>query len=215
MEEQELKEKVQKIEKEATEFLQSANLEELIKNNSCEFTIGDVKYRVTRPTFSQKQETLKERNKKFISLLKDSNNLMEKDLIAVYAQRGISIADIDNKYKTLQAQREDYDKKLGSALVENKTVEELEIFKKEIEAILVQQNQLLMEKSILLESTVESQVQVFAYTYLASVITERLVEDKWVRAWSSYEEFTKEHESTVNVCVWYASLVSKNELSGL
>ena len=211
-------EKLDLVKKEASEFLKDANIESILKNNYVDFTHEGVEYRACRPTFEEKQEAIHARTKKFVELLQQKNpdgssaHKLEKELVAVYMERGIDIGELDKQYAAQQARRDDYSNKLGEALAVNKPVEELEVFKKEIESIAAAQNQLLIQKSLMLDSTIEAQINVFVYTYLASIVIRKKAGDEYIKAWSSYTEFIKERESLVNVAVWYSSLVSKSEL---
>ena len=203
---------VTKIEEQTKEFLQQANVEQLIKDNVIEFKVEQVQYRVGRPSFEQKMQVSQTRTKKFIELLKDPANMLEKDLIALYEQRGISVKEMDLKYSDLQRQKDEWSAKLGAGLAENKSKEELDIYKVELESIILEQNRLLMQKSVLLDSTIEAQINVFSFTFLAALITERKDGELWVKAWSSIEQFIKESEQTVNTVIWHVAIVSKNEI---
>lgn len=219
-------EEVQKITKETEELIKSDFVEQVIKDNQVQFEIDGVKYRVRRPSFEEKQKVVSARTKKFIALLQDTTNLLEKDLCAVYESRGISIAEINRSIDNLQAQRDEVNMKLGKLLAENRPETELLAFKQEIERITGEQNQLIMKKSAYLENSIESQVNVYTYVYLGGLITEKLVESpatgdsvspgaSWGPAWASYDDFIKEPETTVNKVVWYTSLIARNDLPTL
>jgi len=213
---------VKEITKETQELIKTSFVEETIKNNQIEFDIEGAKYRIRRPSFEQKQRVLNERTKKFMALLQDTSNLLEKDLCQIYESRGISISSMNRDIDALQAKRDDTNMKLGKLLSENRPESELLAYKQEIERINGEQNQLIMKKSSYLENSIESQVNVFTYVYLASLITEKLVQAEsesvgasWATSWASYEDFIKEPEVTVNKVVWYASLISRNDLPTL
>jgi len=225
MEEQQIVEKVEKIKKESDELMQTDNVAELVKNNVLEFEYLNKKYRINKPTFEQKQQVNQERMKKFVVMLKDPTLVMEADLIKLYESRGISIKELDDKFNLLKKQREDYAMKLGKALEDKRPTEELEVFKKEIEKVIVDQSEIIMRKSILLDASLESQINVFVYTYLAYLIAEVYVHGKdlgngnkepdsgWQKAWVNYDDFLKEDEELVNKVVWYSTLISKNEVN--
>jgi len=213
MEEQQIVEKVEKIKKESDELMQTDNVAELVKNNVLEFEYLNKKYRINKPTFEQKQQVNQERMKKFVIMLKDPTLVMEADLIKLYESRGISIKELDDKFNLLKKQREDYAMKLGKALEDKRPTEELEVFKKEIEKVIVDQSEIIMRKSILLDASLESQINVFVYTYLAYLIAEIKVGEEWQKAWANYDDFLKEDEELVNKVVWYSTLISKNEVN--
>lgn len=212
-----MNEAVQKIEEKTKEFVQDANLEAQIKDNKIEFSIGETKYRASKPSFEQKLKASQARTKKLIELMRDTSNLMEKDMIEMYESRGISIKEMDLKYNDLQTQRKEISLKLGKALAENQQEADLKPLRNDLEAIILEQNRLMMQRTVLMEGTIEAQLNLFAYTYLASLIVDRLAvaDGAWVPAWASYEEFIKLDEDTINTVVWHSSLVSKNELPNM
>ncbi len=217
---------VKKITEETQELIKEAFVEDVIKDNQVVFDIDGTKYRVRRPTFEDKQKLMNDRTKKLISLLKDTNNLLEKDLVQIYESRGISIVELNRNIDNLQTKRNEVNMVLGKLLADNRPESELLPHKQEIERIIAEQNELLMKKSSYLENSIESQVNVYTYVYLGSLVTEKLITvvsgtdtvapvQSWVKAWATYEDFIKEPEVTVNKVVWYTSLISRNDLSTL
>lgn len=205
--------KIEQIKKDTEDIVQADFINEMIKNNYIEFEVNNVKYRANKPSFKDKQKANQEKTKKFIAMLKDSEAMLEVDLIKLYATRGISIAELDDEFAVLKKQKEDLSLKLGQALTEGKPKEELDVFKKEIDFIVGKQSDLMIKKSVLLDASLESQLMVFIYTYLGYLVTQKLENDKWVTAWATYDDFLKEEESVVNKVVWYSSLLTKNEVS--
>ena len=203
-----------KIEKETNDIINLDEVKELIKNNIIEFTHKDVKYRIIKPTFEDKQKTNRCRQIKYIELLKDPTNLLEKDLVEIYKTRGINIQEMDIKFNNLTKERNDLSYKLGKAISENKSTEELQIYKKEIEKIVQEQQRIMIEKSLLLDSSIESQINVFVYLYLTALITEKCISEtgNWIKAWPQYEDLIKEDESIVNKAVYYTTLIARNDL---
>lgn len=217
MDEKVIVEQTEKIKKDTEELMQRENINSLIKNNIVEFKFKDILYRVKKPSFEQKYQVNKVRMSKYIEMLKDKNNLLEEDLIKLYESRGISIKELDIKFNTLNKQREDLAEKLGKALADKKPENELEVFTKEITRIISEQSELIARKTVLLDSSIEAQINVFIYTYLAFIITERFFpegkeEGKWDRPWNSYQEFLNEEEDLVNTVVWYTATVAKSEI---
>jgi|WetSurSiteA1Bulk_404760.scaffolds.fasta_scaffold01837_5 hypothetical protein len=210
MDEQQIQDAENKIKKETEEIIQKNNAEELIKDNKIEFTYKDIKYRVKKASFEQKQIVGRERMKKYVSMLKNPDFLLESDLIKLYEQRGISIKELDNRFAILKKSKDDYSLKLGAALAESKDEKELEVYRKEIETIVAEQNEIVLRKTILLESSIEAQLNVFVYTYLASLITEKF-ETGWILSWNSYDDFIKMEDGLVNTVTWYSTLINRDE----
>lgn len=207
-----IEEKIEKIKKETADIILEDAVEDLIKDNIVEYEYKGSKYRAVKPTFKQKMLANQQRAKKFIEMIKDPSCVLENDLIKQYGARGISIQEMDDKFNTLRIKREDLQWKLGKALEDGKPREELEIFKKEIENLLTEQTQIVMTKATLLDSSIESQLNVYIFTYLAAMITEKCVDGQWLQAWPDYEALINQHEELVNRVVYYASVVSKSDL---
>lgn len=217
---------VREITEKTQSILKNQLVQELISKNEVEFDILNVKYRVRRPSYAQKQQVMSARTKKFLDLLRDKDQLREKDLIELYLSRGISIEDLDTKINNYQARRNELSLKIGKMLKDNAPEETILPFKSELESVILEQNKPIMEKSVYLESSIESQVNVYAYVYLGWLITEKLVVDtiktensppseSWRKAWASYDDFTKENEDVVNNVVWYTVIVAKSEIPSL
>ena len=217
---------VTKITEETKELIRESFVEDIIKDNQVVFDIEGTKYRVRRPTFEDKQNLTNERSRKLISLLKDTNNLLEKDLVQIYESRGVSIAELNRNIDNLQTKRNEVNMTLGKLLTENRPEAELLPHKQEIERLNNEQSEFLMRKTSYLENSIESQVNVYTYVYLAALIAEKYIKgadlgngnknpDEWVKAWANYDEFIKQPEITVNKVVWYTSLITRNDLSTL
>lgn len=217
MEETGMQEQIDKIKEETKEINNTDQIAELIKNNAIEFNYEGIRYRVTKPSFAQKQEVNDQRIKKYVQLLKDTDKLLEKDLIEIYKKRGIDILELDNTYDALSVKRKDLSARLGKAIVENKSQPELDAFKKEIDSIASEMQELMVRKTVYLDSSLESQLNIYVYTYLAYVLAEKETRPAegqvvWVKAWESYDQFLNEKETLVNLTVWYATLVGRNEV---
>ena len=219
-------EEVARITEETKELIRESFVEDVIKDNQVVFDIEGTKYRVRRPTFEDKQNLTNERSRKLISLLKDTNNLLEKDLVQIYESRGVSIAELNRNIDNLQTKRNEVNMTLGKLLTENRPEAELLPHKQEIERLNNEQSEFLMRKTSYLENSIESQVNVYTYVYLAALIAEKYIKgadlgngnknpDEWVKAWANYDEFIKQPEITVNKVVWYTSLITRNDLSTL
>lgn len=206
-------EQINKIKQEVQTLVDTSNIEKILVENEANFTYKGLKYKILQPTFEQKQEVNQKRIVKYIALLKDKNSILEKDLIELYKTRGIDIKAMDTQYESLEKDKEDYFLKLGRAVEENKEEKELIIYRDEIKKIVESQQSIMAEKSMLLDSSIESQMNVFYYVYLASMVTQKLDENNnWVKAWDSYEDFIKEKESLINLTVFYVSILSKDEM---
>ncbi|KKK88761.1 hypothetical protein LCGC14_2739880, partial [marine sediment metagenome] len=134
------------------------------------------------------------------------------DLIDVYKGRGVDIDEMDSKFVALEKRENDLQEKLGKALKEKRSDKEIKIFESEIEQIKSSQAGISSQKAILLEPCLENQLDVFTYSYLTYLIAEKLVEEKWIKFWSSYRDFKNSPGAIVNVISYYAVMITQNEV---
>lgn len=217
MEEKELQDNIAKVKKEVKDITNMDYVEDLIKDNSIEFKYNDETYRVIKPSFAHKEEVNRKRIEKYTELLKDENALLEADLIALYKKRNIDIDDMTKKYEDLNSKRNDSMLKLGKAIKDKQPKGNLEKYKNEIKTLNGEMQILALHKTVLLDSSIESQINVFVYTYLSYLIAQKKVQNKgktkWAKAWKDYQDFVDEEEGLVNQIVWYGTLISRNELT--
>jgi len=212
MENEKAEVEIANLKKKITEFLEIDKLAEMVTNNTIEFSYKDVSYRATRPTYKQKQELNEKRITKFTELMSDEKYMMEDTLIALYLKKGVDIKDLDSKVTVLEKQKQDYMFKLGQAIKEGKSNNELNAFKTEIQKIGEQHQELTMKRAIYMDTSLESQVSVFIYSYVTYLCMEKKAGDAWVKAYSSYEEFMNGDEALINLSVFYESFLSRTEL---
>ena len=199
--------KVQEIKKEMQKALDMDLMEKVLQNNAFEFEHEEIKYRVKKPTFEQKQDTNTRRIKKHMELLKHPDFVLEEELRRIYKIKGVDINKIDEQMLALEKKKESYYLKLGQAIKEKKAKNEWEIYKKEIQDIQGQQQELSIRKTSYLELSIEHQVTIFVYSYLTYLISEKLDGDKWISVWNSYEDFIREDSNKINKITFYASLI--------
>ena len=210
--EKNVEKEVENLQSKIKSMLEIDKLSEMIVDNTISFEHKGSKYRAGKPTFKQKQEANEKRVTKFSELMHDEKYMMEDTLIALYLKKGVDIKDLDSKLIVLEKQRQDYMYKLGQAIKENKGNEELVTYKEEIQKINIQYQELTMKRTIYMDISLESNVNVFVYTYLAYLTIEKQENDTWVKAWKSYDEFMNCEESLINLAVFYASFLSRIEL---
>lgn len=191
-------------------------IEELVNRNYSDFDYKNVKYRVKKPTFEQKQTLSVVRIKKFNELLKNDIYMFEEELIKIYKKKGVDIKELDRQVEQIDKKRNDCLFKLGLAIKDKKSESELQKYRDEIKSLFSDQQSISVKRSDYMSTSLESQLNIFAYTYLAYLATEKEIveensEKKWILAWSSYEQFTKEDESLINTCVYYVSLLTRLE----
>ncbi len=211
-EEKNVEKEINSLQSKIQQMLEVDKLSEMIVNNSIQFEHKNVQYRAGKPTFKQKQEANEKRVTKFSELMRDEKYMMEDTLIALYLKKGVDIKDIDSKLVVLEKQRQDYMYKLGQAIKENKPNEDLQTYKEEILKINTQYQELTMRRTVYMDISLESNINVFVFTYLAFLTTEKKENDIWIRAWNTYDDFMNSDESLINLAVFYASFLSRVEL---
>lgn len=201
-------ETAKKIKDEIQKSIDLNKVEDLVKKSEIEFEYKKVNYRVRQPTFKEKQEAYQQRIKKYTELLQNDEFMLEEDLKAQYKKRGIDIDKMTSEINQLETDKSNFKFKLGKLLKEKKgTEKDKQALTKEIEDITSRQQLISIKKTNLLQFSIESQSLIYVYSYITYLITEKKVEDKWVKAFGSYEKFTNSLDELVNRASWYASLV--------
>ena len=208
---------VEDMKEKVKDFANLDMLENVIANNFLEFKYKETEYKVSKPTYNQKLEANQRRIEKYTELLKAVDDqgkpkyMSESDLIALYKKRGINVNELSAQYDLLDKNRKSVQFQLGKAIKEKKPENELKILQDKIVETYKKQQELMMRRAVLLDSSIESQVNVYTSTYLAYLITEKKVEGKWKKAWNNYDKFISLDEALVNKVVLHASMVFRNE----
>jgi len=177
---------------------------ELIKDNKIEFEYDDKSYRVRLLNAKEKDELDMIRRKRFGQLLKDQDILLEKDLIIAYQERGINIEGIDEDIKKLNAQIDDQNYKLGEALSKQPGDIILKTYKDEIVRLTIKIRELVIQKSHLLEYSLENQLQNFVAQAISYLCLEEKVENEWQRVFYSLDDFMKQDDRLINIVGMYS-----------
>jgi len=212
MDEQPINEdKLKQVLEDITKIEKTEMVDKLIHNNAVEFVHDGVTYKVSPPSYDQRIEANRERAKKFTEMMNDSQFMMEADLVKLYAKRGIDIAQIDKDVAALEKRKDDLMLKLGQALKEDKQ-EELDVYKKEIETLNTEVRNLNLQKIMYLELSVESQVMVHVYTYLAFLCTMKKEGETFIRAFNTFDDFKSISNDLMNIIVFYSSFMVRNDI---
>ena len=188
---------------------------EMINDNNLEFDYEGMKCRVRMPTFGEKKKSNDFRTRRQMHLLQEKDaegnliNKTEEALIAIYKEQGIDILQMDKKVKQLQEDIKQANILLGESLKEKASVIELESHKEDILKLKGDIHAILIQKTGLLEFSLENQLTTDTYYYLTFLITEKLEEDKWVPVWAEYEDFLNANTLFVNRATFYASCISQ------
>ena len=184
--EQENKENMAKeLTERLSELEELGEIEKLINNNCIEFEHNNIRFRVRRPNCGEKIELEKARNNKYVKMLQDDNYKTREELTQLYAKRGIDVLEFDRKMDTFQAEINN----LKLSLAQVTDIKEVDIIKNQIFSLMEKQAQVSIEKSNLLQYSLEDQLSLYLQTYLPYLLLEKEVEkDKWIKYFNTYEE---------------------------
>lgn len=207
------KEEINKISEEIKKNLEENLIEDGLQDNKLDFEHEGIKYRVSKPTFGQKQEAYRKKVEKFTSYLKDANYLLEKDLKKQYLERGIDVDAMQEKIVSLEKEKQALQLKLGELLIAKAPDSDLKVLRDEISDIQMKQINVSIEKSTLLEYSIEQQVFSYVYSYLTYLVAEKNVDDKWIKVWASYQDFeTSKDEELIRKFSKHSPIVLKDEI---
>jgi len=189
MEELKSKEEASKILDKIKQDNDLANVEEMIKSNVIEFKHNDKTFRVRLMSLKEKQELNDLRLKKFGQLIQDKDILLEKDLIKLYKERGIDVDKLDEELRKIESEIYSTQIKLGEAISKNESESILKAFKENIITLLEAKNTIIIQKTNLLQLTLENQLLGYVAEYITYLTIDILEGEKWERVFKTYEEF--------------------------
>lgn len=212
------------VTKQMNEVLNLESIKKLIKNNIIEFENKGTKYRVQKPTYKEKQEVYKNRCEKQAQLLREKTSdgtfryMSEKDLKNLYLERGIDIDKMRRQIDALRTKELDLSDKLGKALKEQAPENQLKIYRDEIQTLRETMGQISVDRTNLLEISIEQQLLVYIYAAFAVFTTEKLVigkdlgegnkdPDTWVKVWTNIDEFYNADQDLVAYATTYSTLL--------
>jgi hypothetical protein len=183
-------EEVMKIAKKIREDSEKNITEDMIKNNYIEIPFKDKKYRVRLLNPKEKRELASFKSRRFTELLGDKNILLEKDLIALYKERGMDITkEFDDKTTKLNAQEHELRLKNGEAVAKDSGETAMKTYEEQIEEIELEKAILQARRSILLEVSLENQLTNSVAEYITYLSLEVWEDTDWKRLFNSFEEF--------------------------
>ena len=191
---------------------------EMVTDNNLEFDFENVHYRVRIPTFGEKKEVNNYRNRRQLFLLQETDekgnliNKTEEALIEIYAKQGVDIKAMDARIKVLQEEIKQANIILGEALKEKDNVVALENHRRDIVKLKEEIQVIIIQKTSLLEFSLENQLTTDTYYYLTYLILEKKEEDEWKRIWDKHEDFLNADTLLVNRATFYASCISQQGL---
>ena len=187
-------------------------LESALLDNKLEFDYRSIKYRIKKPSFKEKQETYKRKSIRFSELIRDKTYMLEADLKKQFKERGIDLDEMTERVKNLEREKDSLQLKLGEAIVKQASDSELKTYKEQIATIKERQLELLNEKNNYLEFSIENQLFGESYSYLLFLCAEKLIDEKWVKAWATYQDFEVSDEELVRTLAYYSTYMLRDEV---
>jgi hypothetical protein len=201
---------VAEIKKKLTDLMDLSATEELLSNNNKIFEENGVTYRVHKPTFKEKQEIYQKRVEKFTELLNNEKYFLEKDLKKTYLKRDINIDAMTQEMSNKMKRRDEIMLQLGELIKNGAPDDDLLKYKNEIQAINAEIQMISIQKTTLLEFSIENQVMIFIYSYMTFIVSEKKVNDNWVKVWNTFEEFQNDSSNIVNKLSYFATLLGSS-----
>jgi hypothetical protein len=172
---------------------EKTNLETLVKDNVIRFVINKQEYRLRRPTQADQEDANAYRGNEYLKLMNDDNALFKEQWIERYKKKGIDIKKMEAKVREYNQQIKDLLMKLATA----KTPKNIEILKKEIEALKEKQFEISIKLTDLLSYSIEDQLNIRTTTYLCYLVLEKKEKDKWVKAYKDLQLFKTETDARI------------------
>ena len=198
-------EEIKKILDNMTEEYQIDKVKDLIKNNQIEFDYLEKNYRVRLLTPKEVDELDLIRRRRFGQLIRDKDILLESDLIVAYKEKGIDIKSIDEEINHINNQITDQNYKLGEALAKTPGDTILNTYKKEIINLTYKLRELTIQRSHLLEYSLENHLQNYVAQAISYLCLDKKVEDKWIRAFDTLDDFMSQDDRLVNLVAMYST----------
>jgi hypothetical protein len=164
--------------------------EELIKDNMICFNIKEINYRVRLLNLREKEELDNLRRKKFGQLLQDKDLMLESKLVEVYKERGIDIEAMKERMRKIDSELHENQLLLGESLAKAESETIFKAYEDKITVLLAEKNIIYIQKSELLQYSIEEQLLNYVaelITYLSTEIEES--EGKYKRMWTNLEDF--------------------------
>ena len=178
----------------------TSEVEEMIRDNKIEFSIEKNKYRVRQLTFDENQQLEKFRRKKYIEFIGDDSMMFQKQWIKKYKEKDIDIDGMEDSIKENLRKEKLLQIKLAQTSDEGR-VEEL---KNQIIELRKESAFINIERTDLLNFSIEDQLMVAVNSYYTYLALEKLTGDKdpydkleYVRVYETFEDFSKSTNTTL------------------
>ena len=177
-----------------------SKVEQMIVDNKIEFDYKEKVYRVRLLKLKEKEELYLLKLSKFGQLIKNTDILMEKDLIKIYTERGINISELTDKIRQIDSEMLGLKMSLGEAIEKSESVSILKNYEEKIKVLLQNKQLVMIQKINYLGTSLESQMENYEAQFITYLTLEVLNEEKWERVFKSFEDFQNtEDEQLINL----------------
>lgn len=188
-------------------------VEEMIQDNSIEWKIDGVEYRVRKPGRRERQEVRTAKHKRKTQLVFEENVVSEEDLIKAYMTKEtpIDIQKMRDEIKQIQQKIDDF----AIPLIENPVESEKAKMEEEIDDLSYEQTKIMYDINDYLDCSLEQQLKEYVQEYLVFACLDRKTDNGWVRHYPTYEDFMntdEKEDDLVYQATWYfAVLINREE----
>ena len=183
-------------------------LEHLVKDNKIEFEIDKVTYRVRKSNYKESEKVRQQRNVKKIELLEHPKYKLRDELIRLYRRNGKDIKEMERIIKSFPSKIESIQERLATTTAPK----DIDLLEDEIKKLEERQLELILEKNECLECCIENQITDYANLYTIYLVLEKNVNEKWVKAFKSYEEFLENDEVIIQGSTYLSLLIYRREI---
>lgn len=188
------------------ELEKTKELENLIADNKIEFKINEDTFRVRKATFVEQEEVESHRRKKYVEFVKDPSMLFRKQWVETYLAKGIDINKMEAMIQTKQAEIEGYMLKLATT----DDPSYVKKFEEEIIKLRTEQAQINMEKTDLLNYSIEDQLALTVSSYNTYVTLEKKTSTgDWEKVYKTFEDFSNsKDQELISKAFYYATYLT-------
>jgi len=207
-----VRQKAQEINENLRKEIELDKLAEMIKDNKICFVHKDKEYRIRLLSLMEKEELLKFQAKKELEMRREGIFQYEKVLIPELKKAGIDIISIDKEIEKLNKEEENIMLKLGESIKNKEPIETQQIYHDDIQKI--QQDlrpQLVVEKSLRLANSIESQILDSTIKYIVYQSLEIKEGDVYKKIYDVYNTMLETiEEGLLKKAVTYSTLLQYN-----
>lgn len=188
-------------------------IEEAVKDNKNEFVYNSINYRVRKPSYKEKQQVYEAQARKFKELVESNAYMFEDNLKSeLKKNKNVDLDAFGDKIETLEFEKKKLQLELGELLKNKGSEQDIITIKNRLLDVISEQQITSIRKSRYLEYSIENQLMLFSYDFLTFLVTEKQVEDKWVKAFNNFDEFLNESDGLVSNLTTRTYLLLQNEI---